>query len=134
MTRSILYLISLLLVVVAVLSGCGQVRHVPVESVRIDYRDVVQTRIDSVHILDSIFVHTSNDTVYQTRWRTMLRERKIIDTLHHIKVDTVTRVVEVEKPPTLLHRLEYNFYRIALVAVLAYALVQLIKRLWRGRQ
>lgn len=128
MVRTILSLIALMLLLVS----CGHTRYVPVDRVRTELRDVIKHRIDSVHLIDSIYVHTKGDTVYQTRWRTMLRERKIIDTVHHYRTDTITQVVEVPAQPTIIQRMEYYGYRIVFFASVLLALLYVIrKQLWR---
>lgn len=114
--------------------SCGHTRYVPVERVRTSYRDIVKHQIDSVHLIDSIYLHTKGDTVYQTRWRTMLRERKIIDTVHILRQDTISKVVEVERRPSFVERVERNTYRLVLLGIAIYLLVQLIRRqLWGKR-
>lgn len=123
-----------LIIGIILFTSCGQTRYVPVDRVHTEIRDVIQHRIDSVHLIDSIYVHSHGDTVYQTRWRTMLRERKIIDTVLEVRIDTITRVVEVERPPGFLQRAERNGYRLALLAVVLVMLIRYIRSLWRSKQ
>ena len=58
----------------------------------------VETRVtDSVHILDSVRVHTAADTVYLTRWRECWRERTVHDTVRVYLTDTVRETHTVER-------------------------------------
>lgn len=55
---------------------------------------------DSIHVTDSVFIHTKGDTVYSEKFKTVYKWRDKIEIKK--KVDTVTVVkpipVEVEKP------------------------------------
>lgn len=128
----ILPLISLLSLLLFIAS-CGQTRYVPTREVYSKVQELARHRIDSIHLIDSIYVHTKGDTVYQTRWRTLLRERKIIDTLRVTERDTIPYPVVVEQPhrPTFRTRIEVWLWRVVGGTALGYLLLQVVIRLWR---
>lgn len=72
-------------------------RYVPVESVRVDSVRVETVRRDSVVLRDSIYVVQRGDTVFKTKYKYVYRDRVFRDTFYHVKCDTVTKVVKVEK-------------------------------------
>lgn len=122
-----------LLCLLLYIASCGQTRYIPTKEVYSKVQELAHHRIDSVHLIDSIYVHTRGDTVYQTRWRTMLRERKIIDTVRITERDSIPYPVVVEAPhrPTLGARLEAWLWRILGGIALTYLLLQAVVRLWR---
>lgn len=86
----------------AVLCSCSRRVYVPVETVRVDTFVKTAVRVDSVRLTDSVYVSekTVGDTVYIVKTRTQWRDRLSVrvDTVYKSRVDTVTQVVEVEKP------------------------------------
>lgn len=92
------------------LSGCSRKIYVPTEtvSVRTDTLRLVQTRLDSVFVHDSITLVQRGDTVFSERWHIRYRDRVHVDTVIRARVDTqfikeaypveVEKRVEVAKP------------------------------------
>lgn len=80
MRKSVYILFAIIALLFAV--SCTSTRYVPVESVRteIEYRDRLQTRTDSIHITDSIYIKEKGDTILIERWRTQYRDRLVTDT------------------------------------------------------
>lgn len=128
----ILTLISLMSLMLYIVS-CGQTRYIPSAQVYSKVQEAARHSTDSVHLIDSIYVHSKGDTVYQTRWRTMLRERKIIDTIRVSIRDSIPYPVVVETPhrPTLGERLDIWGWRIVGCIALVYLISQVIIRIWR---
>ena len=83
--------------------GC-KTQYVPVETVRTEIERVVDIQRDSIYVMDSVFVREAHDTVYITRWRTEYREALRIDTLNIELIDTLYRIVEVEKKLTKIQQ------------------------------
>ena len=52
---------------------------------------------DSVYVVDSVFVHVSQELVRETRWRTVWRERIVHDTVREHTTDTIRETEYVEK-------------------------------------
>ena len=86
-----------LFVVLTIFVNACSTRYVPVESVRVDSVRVETVRRDSVVLRDSIYVVQRGDTVYKTKYKYVYRDRVLRDTFYHVKCDTVTKVVKVEK-------------------------------------
>jgi len=94
------------------MAGCRSVQYVPVERTEHTHDTllIVQQRIDTAHVRDSIYVHTytRGDTVYATQYkeRTRYRLQQHTDTVRIVQSDTVRvpQVVEVEKKPSRWQR------------------------------
>lgn len=99
------YLIYIL-PIFALYAGCKT--YVPVETIKVDSVRVVQIERDSVHVLDSVIVQTIADTVYKTKYRYIYRDALRIDTMWHLRTDTLTRVKEVERELTKIESLKMN--------------------------
>ena len=103
--------LSLVLAILVVLTGCKSIEYVPVEKVvtQVDSIYINKVQVDSIFERDSIFVYQyfKGDTVYCDKVSYVYRYRDKLrtDTIHHWNVDSVlmnhTRIVEVEKPPTI---------------------------------
>ena len=92
-----LFFLSLLTIFVG---GCTSVKYVPVETVRVDSVFVAKVERDSIYERDSLFVAVKADTVFLSRVQYRYRDRFVRDTVSVLRCDTVTKVVEVEKPLT----------------------------------
>ena len=90
-----LFLLSLLTIFVG---GCTSVKYVPVETVRVDSVFVAKVERDSIYERDSLFVAVKADTVFLSRVQYRYRDRFVRDTVSVLRCDTVTKIVEVEKP------------------------------------
>lgn len=85
--RALFLLIPLLFI------GCKTIEYVPVEKVKIEYRDKIEK--DSIYVNDSIYIHEKGDTVYFEKWHTKYIERLRVDSI--VKVDSIPVPYEVEK-------------------------------------
>lgn len=85
------------LVIVAAVSGCGTVRPVPVETVRVEREYVDRLRVDSVVVHDSVIIREKGDTVIIKECHTEYRDRVTRDTVIVEKRDTIPVPVIVEK-------------------------------------
>ena len=87
-----IFILIPLLAILSVFTGCKtKTVLVPVEKVKIEYRD--RLRIDSVYNRDTVNIYERGDTVYlQTiKWR----ERFKFDTVSVVRVDSIPYPVEV---------------------------------------
>lgn len=130
----VIILLLLLIMLILSLCSCRSVRTITVPEI---HKEVVHQR-DTLALKDSVFVHDSitveivrGDTtyLYTTRWRTEYRDRwrdRVVD--HNIlKVDTLTQVVEVEKPPNFINRLRLSIPMAITLTVLLLILSYYIK-------
>ena len=84
--------IILLLLIIIAFAGCkSKTVLVPVDSVKVEYRD--RLRVDSVYNRDTVNIYERGDTVYlQTiKWR----ERFRLDTVSVVRIDSIPYPVEV---------------------------------------
>ena len=89
-----------LLLLMGFLGSCTTTKYVPVETVRVDSVFVAKVERDSIYERDSVFVAVKADTVFLSRVQYRYRDRFVRDTVSVLRCDTVTKVVEVEKPLT----------------------------------
>lgn len=112
------YILLICLLALMILAGC-KTKYIPVHTERTEYRDRV--RVDSIHVLDSIHVRETADTVWLTRWRVEYRDRVRIDSVHvrdSIPVPYPVEVtVEVEKKLSRWQRLQMWLGRILAIAL-----------------
>lgn len=95
MRRLFIYIICVLLVLSLI--GCRtRIQYVPVESVRMEYKDRLQR--DSIYFRDSIIMREKGDTVFIDRWRYLYKDRLVTDTL--LVSDTIRVPYPVEKELT----------------------------------
>lgn len=120
---------------VVLLVGCTTTRYVPVPSVSVDSVYVDRFHRDSVYLHDSVFVnqYSKGDTVfvdkvvtkykYKDRWR--------YDTVAVVRADSVQVPYPVEKDLGWWEKTRlYSFpVLVAMVAVLAFIVVWLVKKL-----
>lgn len=95
------------LIVLTLFVNCST-KYVPVEVVRLDSVRYVDVRRDSIHVLDSVIIAGSNDTVFLTRWRVEYREALRVDTFVQVKRDTTFVTKEVQRELTQIQELAMN--------------------------
>lgn len=128
------------MVVIGIMSmfSCTTTRTVTVPEI---HKEVVHQH-DTLALKDSVFVHDSvtveivrGDTtyLYTTRWRTEYRDRwrdRIVDN-SLARTDTITQVVEVEKPPNLWQRFRMSLGIGVVIAILLLGVVYYILKRFR---
>jgi hypothetical protein len=87
-----------LLLLMVFLGSCTTTKYVPMETVRVDSVFVAKVERDSIYERDSVFVAVKADTVFLSRVQYRYRDRFVRDTVSVLRCDTVTKIVEVEKP------------------------------------
>lgn len=108
-----------LLVLPLLLSGCGSIKYVPVESVKTDSIYITLNRRDSIYMRDSVYVREKGDTVYQYKYKYLYVDRAVHDTLYINKVDSVQVPYPVERKLTRWQRLRQTAGSVALVILTA---------------
>ncbi len=117
-------LLIILLILIAFTACKTKTVLVPVEHVKIEYKD--KLRIDSVYNRDTLYLFTENDTVYfkSIKWRDRFR----IDTVNLIKVDSIPYKVEVIKEVNKLtkwQQIRLDALNIIVILILIYALIKI---------
>ena len=114
-----------LLLILIAFAGCkSKTVLVPVDRVKIEYRD--RLRVDSVYNRDTVNIYTKNDTVYlqSVKWR----ERFRLDTVSVVRVDSIPYPVEVVKEVNKLtkwQRWRLNALNIIALVVVAYVVIKI---------
>ena len=120
-----LILLIPLLAILSVFTGCKtKTVLVPVEKVKIEYRD--RLRVDSVYNRDTVNIYERGDTVYlQTiKWR----ERFKFDTVSVVRVDSIPYPVEVIQEVNKLtkwQRWRLNALNIIALVIVAYVIIKI---------
>ena len=91
---------SIFILLAAMLAGCRAMHPTVCEKISADSTRSVTVQHDSIFVRDSIFVVERGDTVFETKYRYVYRDRMLRDTFHYHRCDTVTCTVEVEKELT----------------------------------
>ena len=114
-----------ILAILGVFTGCKtKTVLVPVEKVKIEYRD--RLRIDSVYNRDTLNIFQKNDTVFyeKIKWR----ERFKIDTVSVVKVDSIPYKVEVVKEVNKLtkwQRWRLNALNVIAIIIVVYVVIKI---------
>ena len=132
------YLVLVIAVICVLACGCSRAVYVPVESVsyRTDTLRVINSRIDSVVMRDSVAVYVNGDTVRITQYRDRLRWRDRVDTVYKARVDTarVEVPVAVEKELSRWEKIKMDFGGLALGGVLVLVAAAVGWLLYRRRR
>lgn len=116
-----------LLIIAIIAVGCGTTtEYVPVETVKIEWRDRLTERIDSVWLRDSVYVIEKGDTVTIERWKWRERYCYLHDTCYVERTDSVAIPYPVEKKLSRWQQAKMDFGGMAMGAVGLCALVAVI--------
>jgi len=121
--------------VLTLLFGCRSVKYVPVPSVSVDSVYVDRFHRDSVYLHDSVFVnqYSKGDTVFVDKvvTRYKYKDRLRHDTVAVVRADSVQVPYPVEKDLGWWEKTRlYSFpVLVAMIAVLAFVVVWLVKKL-----
>ena len=122
--------IILLIPILAILSlfaGCKtKTVLVPVEKVKIEYRD--RLRVDSIYNRDTVNIYERGDTIFlhTIKWR----ERFKVDTVRYEKIDSIPYFVEVTKEVNVLtkwQKIRLQLLNVIVLIILVYVIIR-IKR------
>ena len=125
------YLIIIALAVV-ILTSCAKTTFIPVESLRVEYRDNFVR--DSIRLYDSIFIREKGDSVTIERYKYLYRDKIIRDSI--FKNDTVRVpypvevVKEVNAPLSGWQNFQLwlgRFMLIALIGIIAFIIYKFKK-------
>ena len=114
-----------ILVILSLFAGCKtKTVLVPVEKVKIEYRD--RLRVDSVYNRDTVNIYERGDTVYlQTiKWR----ERFKLDTVIVVRTDSIPYPVEVVREINKLtkwQKFRLNALNILVLIIAAYLFIKI---------
>lgn len=103
-----------ILVSAVILVACTTTKYVPVESVKVDSVYVAKAQRDSIFERDSVYVAVKADTVFFSRVQYRYRDRILRDTVCVLSIDTISKIVEVEKRLTFWQQKKMQFGTVAM--------------------
>ena len=111
------------------LSGCATTKYVevPVDRVKIEYRDRVS--IDTLYRNDSTIIREKGDTVFLEKYKYIYRVKELKDTVNVTDTITVVKPVEVTKEVNKLHNWQVGLMVLggAAIALGGYKFIKFIK-------
>ena len=124
----IFYLFTSLLFALMVVS-CATTKVAPVESSHT--REEKSSRVDSIYVRDSILVYIKGDTIRETRYRDVWRDRFVCDTV--FQCDTIPQIVtvEVEKKLTFWQGVKQKTWLFFVICTLVSVVIYIIRRFLR---
>ena len=106
------YIVLLTVAILFIVQSCRavtQVKEIPIETIKTEYKDkVIQ---DSIYFRDSILILQKGDTIYSTQVKYRYVYKNRIDTI--IKVDTIPNIVTITN--TEVQNKLYNWQKILIV-------------------
>ena len=121
----IFYLLTIIVLSLFV-NSCTAKKCVPV--VKTHNRELLSLKVDSVHVVDSVFVYVNGDTVRETRWRDRWREIIIRDTLFRCDTIPQIEIVEVERKLTFWETVKLRTWPFLAVIICFVCFIFIIKR------
>lgn len=111
------------------LSGCAATKYVevPVDRVKIEYRDRVS--VDTLYRNDSTIIREKGDTVFLEKYKYIYRVKELKDTVNVTDTITVVKPIEVTKEVNKLHNWQVGLMVLggAAIALGGYKLIKFIK-------
>lgn len=119
-------------IVLLALASCTSTRYVPVTNNQRDSIYITKERTDTFIQRDSIVQILKGDTIREVRYKYIERYRNRIDTIYKEQTDTITKVIEIERPLKLREKIMMNiggFALIGLVLVFGIAILKFARKL-----
>lgn len=108
--------ITMLIFLCLLSEGCSRKVYVPVETVRTEYKDKINTEYIVDSVTDTRFVFIKGDTVIDYRDRVKWREREVHDTLYINRTDSINVPYPVEQKLSRWEQTKMNFGGMAMSA------------------
>lgn len=123
--KNLLYIILLMLAIC--LTSCRNIKYVPVETVKTEYKTRDSIRFDSIYEHDSIFLFVKGDTVYKEKYRYKYRYLTINKTDTVMLTDSVQIPYPVEKQLTRWQRMKIELGGWAVGVIVILSIVLMLK-------
>lgn len=111
------------------LSGCAATKYVevPVDKVKVEYRDRVS--VDTLYRNDSTIIREKGDTVFLEKYKYLYKVKELRDTVNVTDTITVVKTVEVTKEVNKLHNWQVCLMILvgAAIALGGYKLIKIFK-------
>lgn len=111
MRKLIIYLL-IALMALAMFSCKGSERIVEVPVTKIEYKDRVKEKVDSVYIYDSTYMYVGGDTIYVYQYRNVYRDKIYRDTVSVVRVDSIAVPYPIERELTFWEKAQMNILKI----------------------
>ncbi|KAA2652114.1 hypothetical protein F3B77_12035 [Bacteroides ovatus] len=121
--KNLLYIILLMLAIC--LTSCRSIKHVPVDTVKTEYKTRDSIRFDSIYEHDSIFLLVKGDTVYKEKYRYKYQYLTINKTDTVMLTDSVYISYPVEKQLTRWQqmKIELGGWAVGVIVILSIVLM-----------
>lgn len=121
--KNLLYIILLMLAIC--LTSCRNIKYVPVETVKTEYKTRDSIRFDSIYEHDSIFLFVKGDTVYKEKYRYKYWHLTINKTDTVMLTDSVQIPYPVEKQLTRWQqmKIELGGWAVGVIVILSIVLM-----------
>lgn len=129
MRKLIIYFL-IALMALAMFSCKGSERIVEVPVTKIEYKDRVKEKVDSVYIHDSTYMYVGGDTVYLYKYRNVYRDKILRDTVSVVRVDSIAVPYPVERKLTFWEKAQMNILKVFVVVICSALLFWLAKIVW----
>jgi hypothetical protein len=128
------FFIAVSFIVALLFSSCAT-KVITVPEVRTEY--VVKTdsfvKKDSIYINDSVFIREKGDTVWVEKFKTIFKDRirMVVERDTFMRCDTISQVIEVEKPLTWWEEKKIEFGELAMVVMVGLLVFVVLKLKFR---
>lgn len=129
MRKLIIYLL-IALMAIAMFSCKGSERIVEVPVTKIEYKDRVKEKVDSVYIHDSTYMYVGGDTIYVYQYRNVYRDKIYRDTVSVVRVDSIAVPYPIERELTFWEKAQMNISKFFFIVFGFVALFWLAKIVW----
>lgn len=129
MRKLIIYFL-IALMALAMFSCKGSERIVEVPVTKIEYKDKVKEKVDSIYVHDSTYMYVGGDTVYLYKYRNVYRDKILRDTVSVVRVDSIAVPYPVERKLTFWEKAQMNILKVFVVVVCSALLFWLAKIVW----
>ena len=108
-------------------TSCRNIKYVPVETVKTEYKTRDSIRFDSIYEHDSIFLFVKGDTVYKEKYRYKYRYLTINKTDTVMLTDSVQIPYPVEKQLTRWQQMKIELGSWAVGVIIILSIVLMLK-------
>ena len=123
--KRLLYILTIFLMSGICFTSCRNIKYVPVETVKTEYKTRDSIRYDSIYEHDSIFLFVKGDTVYKEKYRYKYRYLTINKTDTVMLTDSVQIPYPVEKQLTRWQqmKIELGGWAVGVIIILSILLM-----------
>ena len=125
--KRLLYILTIFLMSGICFTSCRNIKYVPVETVKTEYKTRDSIRFDSIYEHDSIFLFVKGDTVYNEKYRYKYRYLTINKTDTVMLTDSVQIPYPVEKQLTRWQQMKIELGGWAVGVIIILSIVLMLK-------